>query len=228
MYDNDEDEDDDEDDDDDDEGDDDDDDDDDEDDDDDDGEDDTVADDGVEDDDVEDDEVKEDYVEDGELYGAFLKLVLHGQECLEHKGGTLVAAFKGKGSPMEASSYRSLLVSSHIGKVLHRTVRQTQASSLETYMGLQQLGGKRNVPVTLGLREVRAYPRGAQQRSLSVALLMVDLQEAFYHVLRPLAVGCSFTDTKIADMARRLQLGPDALHQLHEHLRAPSAIHQAG
>ena len=83
------------------------------------------------------------------LYGALLKLVYHGQETLIHKGGTLAPAFKGKGSPLDVSGYRSLLISSHLGKSLHRTVRQTQASLLENYMCPQQLGGRRHVPVTL-------------------------------------------------------------------------------
>ena len=129
-----------------------------------------------------------------QLYGALLKLVCHGQEALPHKGGILTPAFKGKGSPCDASSYRSLLVSSHIGKALHRTVRQTQASLLEAYMVPQQLGGRRRVPVTLGLHEARAFLRSQQLLSQSVALLMVDLTEAFYRVLRPLAVGCQYTD----------------------------------
>ena len=163
-----------------------------------------------------------------QLYGALLKLVLHGQECLLHKGGALIPVFKGKGSPLDASSYRSLLVSCHIGKALHRTVRQTQATLLEAYMCSQQLGGRRHVPVTLGLHEARAFLRGGQKDHSSVALLMVDLTEAFYRVLRPLSVGCQFHDQEIAMLATRLNLGPDVLHQLHLHLQEPSAIQQAG
>ena len=50
--------------------------------------------------------------------GIFLqvwKLFLHGQEALVHKGGQLVAAYK-RGSRGECSSYRSLLISTHLGK----------------------------------------------------------------------------------------------------------------
>eukprot|EP00435_Cladocopium_sp_Y103_P061404 s676_g23.t1 len=163
-----------------------------------------------------------------QLYGALLKLVLHGQESLTHKGGTLVPAHKGRGSTLEASSYRSLLVSSHIGKALHRTVRQTQAALLEAYMGPQQLCGKRHVPVQLGLHEVRSFLRGAQHRSRSVAILMVDLTEAFYRVLRSLSVGTPSTDLEVAALARRLNLEPAVMHQLHQHLSEPSAIEQVG
>ena len=49
-------------------------------------------------------------------YGALLKLVIHGQESLGHKGGTLTPAHKGKGPLTDPMAYRSLLVSSHLGK----------------------------------------------------------------------------------------------------------------
>ena len=56
-------------------------------------------------------------------YTQMLKLVCHGQEDLQHKGGTLAVAFK-KGERDQCSSYRSLLISSHQGKTLHRALRQ--------------------------------------------------------------------------------------------------------
>ena len=161
-------------------------------------------------------------------YGALLKLVLHGQEFLGHKGGLLTPAHKGKGALTDPKAYRSLLVSSHIGKTLHRTVRQTQAHLLEAFMTRSQLGGKRKVPVTLGLHEARAYLRAAALQQQSAALLMVDLVEAFYRVLRPLALGSSFTDAEIAQLAQRLQLHPDVMHQLQQHLTEESAVAAAG
>lgn len=161
-------------------------------------------------------------------YGALLKLFVHGQECLLHKGGTLTPAHKGKGAFSDPAAYRSLLVSSHIGKTLHRTIRQTQATLLENFMTRSQLGGKRKVPVTLGLHEARAYMRAAATRNASVILLMVDLVEAFYRVLRPLSIGTPFTDADIAAVAARLNMPNDILHQLQQHLTAESAVQQAG
>ena len=64
-------------------------------------------------------------------YTQLAKLICHGQEYIGHKGGHLTVAYKGKGSTSQSSSFRSLLVSSHIGKVLHRAVRQTSATLYE-------------------------------------------------------------------------------------------------
>lgn len=163
-----------------------------------------------------------------QMYGALLKLVLHGQESLAHKGGLLTPAHKNKGSLTDPSAYRSLLVSSHLGKTLHRTVRQKQATLLETFMARSQLGGKRRVPVTLGLHEARAFLRAAACQHKSAVLLMVDLVEAFYRVLRPLALGSEFLDQDIAQMTAKLKMPPEVLHQLREHLAQPSAIMLAG
>ena len=160
-------------------------------------------------------------------YSLLLKLLTHGQESLHHKGGTLVPAYKGKGSSILPMSYRSLLISSHMGKVLHRTVRQHQSQFYEKYLCQQQLGGRRKVPVNLGLHEARAFLRCGQTRGLSVGLVMLDLTEAFYRVLRPLAVGCPWDDAQIAAIAQKLKLPETALHDLYRHLDEPSALEQA-
>ena len=49
------------------------------------------------------------------MYGALLKLTTHGQEALEHKGGLLHPVWKAKGAKDSCTSYRSILISSHIG-----------------------------------------------------------------------------------------------------------------
>lgn len=162
-----------------------------------------------------------------QYYSVLMKLVVHGQESLCHKGGLLVPAFKGKGSTLNPTSYRSLLISSHMGKVLHRAVRQHQAHLYETFLCAQQLGGRRKVPVNLGLHEARAHLRSHQNKGQSVALLMVDLTEAFYRVLRPLAVGGQYTDQQLAQIVQKLGMPEETLHDLHEHLRQPCAIEQA-
>jgi len=48
-------------------------------------------------------------------YATLLKAALQGQECLLHKGGTLVPLWKGKGDKSLCSSFRSILLSSHFG-----------------------------------------------------------------------------------------------------------------
>ena len=56
------------------------------------------------------------------VYPSLLKLFLHGQEDLTHKGGRLISAYK-RGPRNQCTSYRSLLISSHVGKCMHRALR---------------------------------------------------------------------------------------------------------
>ena len=73
-------------------------------------------------------------------YPQLLKLALHGQEALIHKGGRLAIAHK-RGLTNACSSYRSLLISSHLGKSIHRALRQNQQDIYTQYMHGQQVGG---------------------------------------------------------------------------------------
>ena len=161
-------------------------------------------------------------------FAALWKLMLFGQEALMHKGGLLVQAYKGKGPTTVCSSFRSLLISSHFGKALHRTLRSSQATVFEAYLQSQQLGGRRAMPVTYGLHLARAFQRQAQGHGRSCAVIFLDLKEAFYRIFRPLCMSGSFTDDSLAKLMHKLNMPPDALQELHAILQEPSALEQAG
>ncbi len=148
-----------------------------------------------------------------------MKLALHGQEALCHK---VVTAYK-RGQHSLCESFRSLLISSHQGKTLHSALRQHQSQLYVTFMQQQQLGGRPRIPVSIALHQARAYLRANIQQQKSVALIFLDLQEAFYRVLRPLALGLAWTDQDIAQFAARL----NTLQDLYQELANPDALQQA-
>ena len=104
-----------------------------------------------------------------QLYCQLLKLALHGAEALIHKGGRLAVAYKHKGPQNVCESFRSLLVSSHIGKVLHKALRSHQCQIFESFLQREQLGGRRKVPVQLALHITRTFLRVNQRRGRSTA-----------------------------------------------------------
>eukprot|EP00435_Cladocopium_sp_Y103_P053323 s964_g17.t1 len=162
--------------------------------------------------------------------GAFplmLKTLLHGQEPLQHKGGRLVPIWKRKLDKTRCDAYRSILISSHVGKCVHRALRLQQASVYESYLRHQQIGGQRKAPVNLGVHVARAFLRANVLRHRSAAFLFLDLSEAFYRVIRPLAVEGHCTDADLARIAQRLGLGPSILEDLRAHLRDPCATERA-
>ena len=83
-------------------------------------------------------------------FNQLLKLTVHGQEALAHKGGMLCPIWKSKGPKDECTAYRSILVSSFIGKSLHRSLRQRQCTLFEKFLQKEQLGGRPKVPCHFG------------------------------------------------------------------------------
>ena len=162
------------------------------------------------------------------LYPQLLKLVLHGQEALIHKGGRLAIAYKGKGQQDCCESYRSLLVSSHPGKTLHKTLRMSCTDIFDRYLQKQQLGGRKHVPVVLPVHLTRTYLRVNLLQGRSTALLFLDLKEAFYRVVRGLVVDVEPDDEMIARLAQRLDLPHETLHELYALLDSRPALEEAG
>ena len=157
-----------------------------------------------------------------------LKTLLHGNEPLAFKGGLLTPAYKGKGPTDLCRSYRSLLVSNHLGKAVHRTIRQHYAPIYERFMQAQQTGGRRKTPVQLPQHQVRAFARHAKLKGHSTGILYLDLVEAFYRVLREVPMGGEMSDELIAHIMSKMQMPADSLHDLHALLQEPTALEQAG
>ena len=155
------------------------------------------------------------------------KLLLLGQEPLMYKGGLLVQAYKGKGAKTSCASFRSLLISSHFGKSIHRALRSQQASVFEKFLQAQQLGGRRAMPVTYGVHLARAYMRQAKAGGRSCAIVFLDLKEAFYRIFRPICMKDSVTDEDLAKLMHKLNMPEDAVDMLRVILAGPSALEQA-
>ena len=162
------------------------------------------------------------------LYTQLLKLALHGQEALDHKGGRLAAAYKWKGPQDSCCSYRSLLVSSHPAKTIHKALRTQCCDAYERYMQSQQLGGRRGVPVQLALHLTRAYVRSHRAQGRCVAVLFVDLKEAFYRVVRGLTIDTPTSDELLRKIAEKLQLNEHMVATLLEELNKATALQRAG
>lgn len=161
------------------------------------------------------------------LYSLMLKVYLQGQEPLAHKGGYLVPIWKGKLAKDVCGAFRSILISSMVGKTLHKAIRTKQSDIYHCYLHAQQLGGRRGVSVSLGGHLIRAFLRIFKNQNKPTAVLFIDLQEAFYRVIRPLAISGSWDDEHIASIAARLHLDSNIMHDLKAHLQAECAIDMA-
>ena len=162
------------------------------------------------------------------LFAPMVKTMLHGHEPLAWKGGKLTPAFKGKGPGHSCSSYRSLLVSNHLGKAVHRTIRQKYSGLFEAFLQAQQTGGRKHVPVQLAVHQLRAFQRRGDRVNAPTGILYLDLTEAFYRILREAPMGGDLTDELVAHVLKRMKLPEDSMHRLHALLQEPCALTQAG
>ena len=117
-------------------------------------------------------------------YPLYLKISLLQREPLIFKGGILTPAYKGKGSPSECTSYRSLLVSSPFGKAWHALLRRSAIHHFYKVAQPFQIGGLPGKSITQATQSLLAYQWASKERNLSVGLIFIDVQNAFYRVLR--------------------------------------------
>ncbi|CAE7566086.1 unnamed protein product, partial [Symbiodinium sp. CCMP2456] len=162
------------------------------------------------------------------VYQLLLKSAFRLCEPVQHKGGTLYFIWKHKGPKQCCSSYRGILVSSVLGKSLHKTLRNRCTTPLANSTVPLQVGGLPQYPVTIPAHAARLFQSGCQARKCSHALLFLDLQEAFYRIIRPLVTGDHPTDTEVARICAAVQLPSNTVHELRDFIGGPSLLREAG
>ena len=127
------------------------------------------------------------------------KVVCQVSEPIQMKGGLLIHMFKG-GNSRSVEDHRGLLLSSHVGKALRRTIRQAimpgfVAQSSDTYFSIKTGGN-----VSQASHALRLFISAAAQRQQSVGLVFLDIKSAYYRVVRQLLT----SSTPRADTIDRL------------------------
>ena len=162
------------------------------------------------------------------VYALFLKSIFRLAEPVQHKGGTLYCIWKGKGPKQTCDSYRGILVSSVVGKTLHKLVRRRCTPALTSVAAPLQVGGLPRFPVTIPAQAARLFQAACSSKQQSHALVFLDLQEAFYRIIRPLISGGPLSDELVAHVCSAVHLPPGTMHDLRSHLGGEPLISSAG
>ena len=158
----------------------------------------------------------------------FLKTSLYLEEPIHFKGGTLFEIFKGKGPTNEVTSYRGILVSSHIAKAFHNTYRKpTLDYHLKTADPLQY-GGTPGRGVDAASHVLRLFFKSCQIDKVSCAIFFLDIKSAYYRLLRKLAIGQTCSYNQGLRLLQTLGLPADAQYWLVKALHEPNALEEAG
>ena len=161
----------------------------------------------------------------------FLKAAMHRVQPIQWKGGILAESFKGKSSPSDPASYRSLYVSSMLGKAYHKVLREKALPVAGATFGAGHFAAKKGSPVSTASLMIQLFERWRHQQLRSTAILFLDIQSAYYSVVRQLAYGDSCAldmDSQVQAVMRHFGLPPAAWNDLLEAVRSGGIMGTAG
>ena len=157
-----------------------------------------------------------------------VKASWHMKEPLNWKGGLLIPLLKGKGSPSEPSAYRSIFLSDVSAKLHHANVRKHLADTWNADAKLIQLGGKKGCSTDVAHHLLHAHLAWARSANVSCAILFVDLQSAFYSILRSSLFHGEFHDDTICFAMKQLGIKPEEWQEIKACIAADAATEGLG
>ena len=161
------------------------------------------------------------------LYPLVAKSVLQLHQPVQWRGGILRESWKRQGSIDNPASYRSLFISSQVGKCFHKLLRRRAGPIIETALHEFHLGARRNAPVVYPALYVHGFLRRAKQLGHSASVLFLDTQSAYYRVIRELAVGHVASDMAVAHVFKFF-IGPEEMHEFAALMRQGGMLDDAG
>ena len=150
---------------------------------------------------------------------------------VQWRGGILAESYKGKGPLSDPSAYRSLYVSSMVGKAYHRIIRQKAAPIAVDTFDESHFSAKKGVPVTAASLLIAQFERWQYRLNQSAAVVYLDIQSAYYSVVRQLAygdgsVGCD--DAQICAVLKHFDLPRDVWDELIKAVQTGGIMGQYG
>ena len=157
------------------------------------------------------------------LYSCICKEIAYVREPIAHKGGYLIPAFK-KGDPSLPQNYRSLFVSSVVGKAIHAMYRQELA---EVFHGCRlpfQIGGLKGHGITQAALVLQSFQRQAIRQKKSVCFFFLDVANAFYRLARQHIIQGTDDTRSPRQLFAAMNLPTEAAAEFEQMVAEPGAI----
>ena len=144
------------------------------------------------------------------------KVIAHAHEPTSWRGGKLIPLYKGKGSPHDPASFRSIFISDFTAKVYHACLRRPLERVWHEGLHSMQFGGRAGCGVDLPHHFLQMHQCWARQVKKPAAIVFFDMKAAFYSVLRQALTSCSDCSNAFQFAMRQLGLADadiaDLLH----------------
>ena len=157
------------------------------------------------------------------FFPLIFKQTLMQHEALLYKGGRLVPMYK-KGDPKECCNYRSLFVSSVIGKALHSIYRKELGTHFMKVRAPLQIGGIQGQSITQATHCLQLVHWHAISCHRSVGFLFVDIQNAFYRLIRRHMTETPTDQRGARELFSQLGLPEEAFEDFARQIEAPPAL----
>ena len=161
------------------------------------------------------------------IFALFLKCSVRRQAIIEHAGGWILPLFKGKGSPCKMTGYRAILLEPTLARIFSRTWRGRLADGLSAVAVNMQWGGRQGLGITPLHLQVRLWQSNALHSKKSLALIFIDLKQAFYSVVKPMLARFDGSMESAAGIFQLLNLPPSAFQAFLDNIGNGSLIQEA-
>ena len=160
------------------------------------------------------------------VWPLFMKQALTIHECVQHKGGKLISAFKRRGSIKQCENHRALLISSCLGKAFHGTYRARTMPYVHSAATPMQFTSQRHPMVTMAAHAARSHLQGMKRIGYSAFALFLDITHAFYRVLRQFAIGATCSDEHVMAFLKRMGVENYALDDIASMMESGPSLKQ--
>ena len=151
------------------------------------------------------------------LLPVFTKAALACREPIVFKGGCLIALAKKAYASLNCADFRSIILSSVPGKLLHRSLRRKLISPLSEVALPLQAGALPGASPELLTLYLTAFQRWARSSKYNWAVIFFDVKQAYYRTLRQLVVDCD-SDAGLCRVLHGLDLPAQAICELRDML----------
>ena len=154
------------------------------------------------------------------LLPVIMKSVFALREPVSWRGGDLILLAKKAGQVLSCDGYRSVLIASVAGKAFHRCVRAQLLPLLRASQPDLMAGAVEGLGIESPVLAIRSFQLWQHGLRRPWAVIFVDLQSAYYRVLRQLVVQHTGTEAALLSLLGKLSLPPQALQELRAKLDA--------
>ena len=161
------------------------------------------------------------------LFALHLKTALRKQNVPELTGGWLLPLHKKKGSPAHMPAYRAIMLEPTVARMLSRAWRPKLTEGITKVAQPLQYGGRRGLGIEALHLQVRLWQSTARHEKLSLGLVFIDIQAAFYSVIKPMLATVKDTTDSLSQVFSKLNLPSSAYQEFLQSVGSGQLIYEA-